>query len=433
MSQGSEIVVVGAGIAGVAAALRLAELGHEVLVIDRRGIGEEASGVNGGMVGGTTRSGLDGELAMGSLDLMIELQSERGHDLGLRVCGGLQVVPDASSMDAIRDRVSARQTGGDPVQLLSAHEARSLEPQLAADIAGCVYGPRQGCAEPSVATLGFAAEAARHGVRFNTGVSVAGMAAQLGGFTLRVDTHAGRLGTHGPDAADLDAGDLPAGYLDTHRSNAGGLDTQFAGPGDLISCETLVLAGGAWLAPLGQMLGAALPVVPVLGQMWATGPLPPSVHHVITSTESALHWAGSDTPSPVPDLTHDAGRRVTRHLYGRQTRTGEVVFGGDRIAQGWDKERHPEGIAVNRGQAAEVLPFLAGCATDRTWSGLMPFTSDGKPLIGRVPGPEGLYTVGGLASSGFTRGPMAGRMLAELIHDGSGSGPLKEADPARFT
>ena len=85
---------------------------------------------------------------------------------------------------------------------------------------------------------------------------------------------------------------------------------------------------------------------------------------------------------------------------------------------------------MNRRHAAEVLPFLAKLGVARTWAGLMPFPLDGKPLIGRVPGRDGLWIVSGLASSGFGRGPGAGRLLADFLHTGSPAPVLAEADPA---
>lgn len=53
--------------------------------------------------------------------------------------------------------------------------------------------------------------------------------------------------------------------------------------------------------------------------------------------------------------------------------------------------------------------------TDRRWAGLMPFSSDGVPILGPVPDRDALFLAGGLASSGFGRGPMAGQMVAELV------------------
>jgi glycine/D-amino acid oxidase-like deaminating enzyme len=61
----------------------------------------------------------------------------------------------------------------------------------------------------------------------------------------------------------------------------------------------------------------------------------------------------------------------------------------------------------------------------------MPFSLDGKPLIGRIPMREDLWIVSGLASSGFGRGPMAGKLLADYLHTGVPAPVLAEADPAR--
>jgi glycine/D-amino acid oxidase-like deaminating enzyme len=121
---------------------------------------------------------------------------------------------------------------------------------------------------------------------------------------------------------------------------------------------------------------------------------------------------------------------VTRHLYGRQRRNGELIFGGDRELCGWDTTPDPVGIEVNRGHVIELLPFLSAPPITRTWAGLMPFSLDGKPLIGRVPGRDDLWIVGGLASSGFGRGPMAGKLLADYFHTGVPDPVLSEADPA---
>ena len=61
---------------------------------------------------------------------------------------------------------------------------------------------------------------------------------------------------------------------------------------------------------------------------------------------------------------------------------------------------------------------------------MMPFTLDGAPLIGKIPQRDGLYIVGGLASSGFGRGPMAANLLAEYVHTGHRPPVLARADPA---
>ena len=111
----------------------------------------------------------------------------------------------------------------------------------------------------------------------------------------------------------------------------------------------------------------------------------------------------------------------------------QPVFGGDRQPVGFDAEAKadPEGIEVNRNHATEVLPFLSTLPVERTWAGLMPFTPDGLPIIGRVPLRKNLYVVTGLASSGFGRGPMAGKLLADCVDKGHMPETLAEADPGR--
>ncbi len=198
--------------------------------------------------------------------------------------------------------------------------------------------------------------------------------------------------------------------------------------GDVVA-GAVVIAAGAWCGPIGAMLDLDVPIVPVRGQMWATAPEPPRVFSTMSAAESALTWQQDHGGAP-PDLTRRDGRRVTRHLYGRQRRNGELIFGGDRELAGWSTTPDPAGIEDNRGHVIELLPSLAGLPIARTWAGLMPFSLDGKPLIGRIPGRDDLWIVSGLASSGFGRGPMAGKLLADYLHTGVPSPVLAEADPA---
>ena len=90
----------------------------------------------------------------------------------------------------------------------------------------------------------------------------------------------------------------------------------------------------------------------------------------------------------------------------------------------------PTGIELNKRHATEALPFLTELPIATTWAGLMPFPLDGRPLIGRIPGRTDLWIVSGLASSGFGRGPMAGKLLADYLHTGVPASVLSDADPS---
>lgn len=98
---------------------------------------------------------------------------------------------------------------------------------------------------------------------------------------------------------------------------------------------------------------------------------------------------------------------------------------------GYDQTPDPAGIEINYGHAKKLLPFLQTVPIRRTWARTMPFSLDGAPIIGDVPLLPNLYIVSGLASSGFGRGPMAGKLLADYIHTGHRPQVLVESDPSQ--
>ncbi len=393
MAREAEILVIGGGIAGSAAAFYLARRGRDVSLVERGEIASEASGANAGQIGAAgwgDMPDLNSYLTMGSLQLFKEIQLDLGYDIEFRQSGSLTAIQTSDQYDYMRDRVADMRANGFEVELLTAREARAMEPELNPDLLGYMYTPLRAQADPVKATRAFARAASSAGGRIFTNHSVSNIEARPSGGYL-VETNMGKF-----------------------------------------ACESLVIAAGAWCGPVGRMLGLDIPVVPVRGQMWATESLPPSLFLTQSSAESAHAWSandGSDADNP-PELTHKNGRRITRHLYGRQRRNGEIIFGGDRELMGYDKTVDHAGIEVNKGHASDIIPMLSNLPIARTWGGLMPFSMDGAPIIGGVPSRDNLYIVSGLASSGFGRGPMAGKLLADFIHTGHRPQVLEEADPA---
>ena len=392
----AEVLIIGGGIAGASTAFALARYGRNVALLERGEIASEASGLNAGGIGASgwgNRPGLESHLTMGSIELFKTVQFDMGYDIEFRQCGGLEAVHTEAQMEYAEKRVRSLREQGYTLELLGPRQAASIEPAINPKLPGYIYAPLRGKANPVLATRAFADAAAHAGVHILTHHSVT--AIDHHGNSYRVQSEQG----------------------------------EFIAP-------TLVLAAGAWCAQVGRMLSLNIPIVPVVGQMWATAPSPPALFHVLTSTESNHYWSQhtSTKDDAPPNLTHARGARVTRHLYGGQTRSGAIAFGGDRQVHS-DVAAQPapdaEGTEVNRGHAAEVVPMLAGVPIERTWAGLMPFSMDGAPIIGRIPQREGLYIVSGLASSGFGRGPMAGTLLADYIHTGQMPAVLAESDPAR--
>ena len=390
----AEIMIIGGGMAGSATAFHLARHGRDVMLLERGQIASEASGQNMGGLGGAgwgNMPDLLSYLTMGSLEIFKELQVDMGYDMEFRQTGSLTAIHTEAQYNYFEERLQRQKSEGYDGELLTTREARAVEPGVNPELLGCLYLPGRGQADPVKSTRAFAHAAEAAGAAINTGQNVVAIEARSGG-----------------------------GYAVRTA------DTEFR-------CMTLVLAAGSWCGPVGMMLGLSIPIKPIRGQMWATESQPPRIFHTLGSAESSFAWSkdnGADEVTP-PNVTHKGNRRLTRHLYGRQRRNGEIIFGGDREDVGYNTTPDPVGIEVNRGHAADVVPFVADLPIARTWAGLMPFSLDGSPIIGRIPQRDNLYIVSGLASSGFGRGPMAGRLAAQYIHTGHMPHVLAEADPSR--
>ena len=381
--QETEILLIGGGIAGTSTAYYLTQYGHEVTLLERGEIAGEASGLNAGTLWATgwgTRPTLASTLSMGSLDILKTLQIDLGQYVEFRQSGSFKVISTEEELAFVREVVPDLTAGGHQVELLSPRDALSLEPGLSPNILGCLYYPYGGNANPVKTTGTFAALAEQRGAIILTRHEVTGIR-----------------------------------YLDDGSYE---VDTL---PG-VFKAKILVLAAGPWCRSLGSMLGLEIPVYAVRGQMWSTGPVPPRIFHSVGAVESALYWHKapfSDENTPL-ELTHRGGQRLTRHLYGQQTQDGEIIFGGARQVD-VAKVPDPVGIEVNREHAIEVFPFLREFPIKRTWAGWMPFTRNLQPIIGKVPWIENVYVLTGLGSSGFEQGPMAGKLLADWIHEGRGA------------
>lgn len=389
--QQTEMLIIGGGVAGTATAYYLTQQGHEVTLLERGELASEASGWNAGTLWATgwgQQPDLYATLSMGSLEILKELQFDLGHPLAFRQCGSVKVIRTDAEYAFAEQHVKALTASGYTIELMTARDARSFEPELAPSILGCLHYPYGSQADPIRTTLTLARQARQQGATILTQHEVTGIDVLDDG-SYRVVTEA-----------------------------------------EIFKTTTLILAAGPWCRQLGMPLGLNIPVFAVRGQIWATDVMPPRLFHCIGALEADLYWhktSSSDDQTP-QELTHQGQQRLTRHLYGRQNAEGEIIMGGDRQV-GVDKTPEMLGIEHNRQHAIELFPFLHSLPIKRIWAAWMPFTRDLRPIIGRISGFERLYILTGLSSSGFEYGPMAGKLLAETIHSGTTPTVLAEADP----
>jgi glycine oxidase len=154
---GHDVVVVGAGVIGLACAWRCAQRGLSVLVLERESqAGAGASGVAAGMLAPVTEAEF-GEEELLALNLAgaemwpafaAELAERSGLDPGYRSSGALVVAVDRDDAEELRRLHAFQQSLGLDVRWLGGRECRRLEPRLSPRVPGGILAEHDHQVEP---------------------------------------------------------------------------------------------------------------------------------------------------------------------------------------------------------------------------------------------------------------------------------------------
>jgi glycine/D-amino acid oxidase-like deaminating enzyme len=113
------------------------------------------------------------------------------------------------------------------------------------------------------------------------------------------------------------------------------------------------------------------------------------------------------------------------YLYARSTSTGRIIIGGEDSERITDPDARDRLIPEKSRLLAQRLAALWPAAStdiEYAWSGTFDTTADGLPLIGPVPGTNGVYAAYGYGGNGITFSYLASQLLGDLI--GGSSSPL---------
>jgi glycine oxidase len=166
----------------------------------------------------------------------------------------------------------------------------------------------------------------------------------------------------------------------------------------------VVLAPGAWAAACGEWLGITLPVEPVKGQMLAVQPGGPPLLHTLYGRRGYL--------VPKADGTVHVGATVEH--------------------AGFDRRVTVAGINALLEMVATIAPALGEAGFVRAWAGLRPGTPDHLPLLGPVPGLEGVSLAAGHYRNGILLAPITGEVVTQAALGGSPALPLAPFSLERF-
>ena len=406
----ADVLVLGAGIVGVSAALHLQARGRNVVLVDRHErAGEETSYGNAGLIEcasvfpymfprdfgqlmkyalnrspdvhyhlgalpgflpwmvryffnsspqGALRSALAAlPLIRQSLAEHEALIIEAGVPELLRRTGWIKLFRSERTMQkSLRELVRDRDYGieGD---VLDQAAIADKEPHLRGDFAGAIHWPAPGFVpDPGALAKAYAKLFIRRGGRF--------LAA---------------------DARTLAQGD-------------GGW--RVAGPGGALVARDAVVALGPWSDQIYRPLGYNIPMMTKRGYH----------QHFVASGNAVLHH---------PVLDTDNG-----YLLAPMNRGIRLTTGAEFAYR--DAPPTPVQIARTRPVARTLFP-LGDAIETQPWMGSRPCLPDMLPVIGRAPRHKGLWFDFGHQHHGLTLGPVSGRLLADIM---TGVAPF--TDPRAF-
>jgi glycine/D-amino acid oxidase-like deaminating enzyme len=368
------VAVVGAGIVGCATAYELARRGVSVHLIDRGEVSGGTTGLGeGNVLCCDKRPGAELGLAQLGLALYDELEELLGDEAGIRRKGALVVHTDAASWEAEAERIEALRAAGIECELLDPQELRAAEPELRGELVGGSSFPRDLQCAPRAIARGLARAAQALEASVETGRAVEAVSVE------------------------------------------GGRVTGVAG----IAADAVVVAAGAWSAPLARSAGLELPVEPRKGQLVRLERRPEFLRHKVIdgSYMSAVE-------------SEDAGLAVSTVV--ETTHDGHLLVGSSRERRGFELAVEPAVTEALLANAARIAPGIRALQIDSAWAGLRPWLPGGLPAIGRSGAADGLWVATGHEGAGVAHGPITGRLVAQAICGEPTALELAPFSPDRF-
>lgn len=373
-----DVLIVGAGLAGLPVAWELARRGARVRVIDRDGPGQATSRVAAGMLAPITEIEPDdpGHLALGREALVrwpafaADLAEASGVALELRTRGTLALARDRDEAEALVHFQGVCERFGVPVERLLPSAARRLEPALAPTLRSALSVPDDHAIDPREVVSALVGAIELAGGRIESGVGVR-----------RLLVAAGR-------AAGV--------ALEDGRERRAG---------------AVVLAAGPWSGGFAGVPEAdRVPVRPVKGQLLVL-----------------RDPAG-------PGLVERVLRFGSGYLVPRDD--GRYVLGATTEEQGFDRSVTAWALHDLLRDGAELVPGLLDLRVEETLAGLRPTTPDCLPVIGPSAALRDLWWASGHHRNGVLFASLTAALLADGIQGEPRAPELASlrglVDPGRF-
>ncbi len=375
-SRPQSVVVIGAGVTGLSTAFHLVEKGVErVVVVDKGSVGGGSSLQAGGII--TMLLGTETEVRARAISLdLFERFSRILDGYQFHQVGCLNLVTEDVFSEAAPVRDMWRRLGG-RFEVLRGGEISERFPDLAAvetDIG--VLDLRSGYSEPHRYVPALRAKLEDMGVEIRENEAVVGF-----------DIHGGRL----------------RGVV----TDRGTIETNAA-----------VSSVNAWTNHVLSLVGFRVPYKNFVHERFVTKPFP--------------------EPPRLPAVNDHILNGYVRPTDDNRLLLGTSVDGlGAYEMRGpafdvSELEPHPDALPFLKEHLVRRAPMLEGAEWDYHTVGLISLAYDVKPVIGPVPGVDGLFVGAHFHSGGFAYNPASGLLIAEHVVDGETSIDSEMYSPARF-
>jgi glycine oxidase len=368
--MGADVVIIGAGVIGLSSAIRCADAGLRVALVDPDP-GRGASWAAAGMLAPVAEMHY-GEESLLQLNLAASAAwegwaaelADRGADVGYVACGSLMVARDGDDAAELRRLMDTQRRLGLTVEWLRMREARAAEPNLAPSTRGAVAvdGDHQ--------------------------VDNRALVTGLRGLVDRVPDVT--VVTKAVRAAQIDGDRLTGVLLDD---------------GTRLSASTVVLAAGAGSARIDGLAPHLPEIRPVKGQL--------------------LHLHSPGGPLATANL-----RGLDVYVVNRPD--GRIVVGATVEERGWDTTVTAGGIHALLRAAWELMPGIDECTFVEATAGLRPGSPDNAPLLGPVEGLEGVVLATGHYRNGVLQSALTASAVAAWAAGGEPPAAVLPFGASRF-
>ena len=381
----ADVVVIGAGIVGNALCHHLAERGWRRIVLLDKGPLPDPGGSTGHASNFCFPVDHSREITALTLDSMHQYEK-----LGtLTTCGGVEVARTAERVRELHRRTSSALAWGVPAGMISPAEVGRLVPFL--DTGRILAGFHT----PSVAVVD----------PLRAGTLMRERAREIGALTVCPSV----------EVLGIDVDDDRVRRV---RTDAGDVET-----------PVVVIACGVWSPRIARMAGAHVPLTPAVHQMIDVGPI------------AELAATGTEIAFPI---VRDMDTLMYERQSGPDLEVGSyahrpILHAPDDIPSIAASALSPTQLPFTDTdfdpqleQALELFPDVLSrpdAGIRHAINGLLSLTPDGSPVLGPVPGVDGLWSA---AAVWIKEGPGVGRMLAGWMTDGAPEIDLHGADMARF-